>query len=132
MDLGLAMQGGQLQRLPPNATKEQQTAVINDMIDRLNANLKTQVFHDGQNKRMLIGYQENGWGEGMNFGIKVSIQGVDVTEATDEQLLFKMDLQTWYFYDPTTHDNFMQIGIMPDGTGSIAIAKPGEEVEDAF
>lgn len=133
MDLGLGMQGGTLQPLQPNASNDQQTATINDIINRLNALLKSQVFSDGSNKRMIIGYQKDGWGSGKDFGIKISIDGVDVTKATDDQLLFKMDLQTWYFYNPDDDNhNVVQLGILPDGNGGIAVAKPGYDVEDAF
>jgi len=96
---GQPMDGGTLQNLPPNATQEQQVAVLNDVINRLNQLLKVQIFSDSTNKRMLIGYQKDGWGTGEDFGIKVSLEGVDVTEATDEQLLFKMALAQWTWRD---------------------------------
>jgi hypothetical protein len=131
-NLGIPMQGGTLQHLPPNASKEEQTAVINNILDRLNNILQSQVLSDGSNKRMIIGYQKDGWGTGKDFGIKVSIEGVDVTKATDSQLLFKMDLATWFFYDPTSHDNFMQFGVLPDGSGGMVVAAPGSDVADLF
>jgi hypothetical protein len=126
------MQGGTLQNIPPNASREEQTAALNDVINRLNALNKAQIFSDGNTKRMLIGYQKNGWGDGKDFGMKVSIDGVDVSKATDSQLLFKMDLTTWYYYDPATNKNVVQLGILPDGKGGVAVAKPGYDVEDAF
>lgn len=127
------MQGGTLQNIPPNASREEQTAALNDVINRLNGLLKQQIFSDGQTKRMIIGYQKGGWGEGKDFGIKVSIDGVDVTKASDSQLLFKMDLQTWFFYNPNDSNfNVAQLGILPDGSGGVAVAKPGYNVEDAF
>lgn len=46
--------------------------------------------------------------------------------------LFKMDGQTWYWYDKTTTKNVMQIGKLPDGTYGTAIAKSGFNVQDAF
>jgi hypothetical protein len=133
MPPGLGMQGGTLQNIPPNASREQQMASLNDVINRLNALTKSIVFSDGQNKRMLIGYQKNGWGDGKDFGIKISIDGVDVSKASDSQLLFKMDMQTWFFYNPDdSNHNVMQLGILPDGKGGIAVAKTGNDVEDAF
>lgn len=132
MGPGLSMSGGTLQNIPPNASREEQTAALNDVINRLNGLLKQQIFSDGTSKRMLIGYQKNGWGEGQDFGMKVSIEGVDVSKATDAQLLFKMDLTTWYYYDPTTNKNVVQLGILPDGKGGVAVAKAGNDVEDAF
>lgn len=130
--LGTPMDGGTLRPLPPTASREQQIAAINDMVGRLNNMLKSQIFSDGTNKRMLIGYQKDGWGPGKDFGMKVSIEGVDVTAATEQQLLFKMDLGTWYFYDPESHNNFMQMGILPDKTGGWAVAKEGMDVKDAY
>lgn len=126
------MQGGTLTRVPPTASPQQQAAVLNDIIDRLNGLLKAQVFSDGSNKRMIIGFQKDGWGAGQDFGIKVSIPGIDVTKATDAQLLFKMDLATWSYYDPSTGKNFMQVGVLPNGVGGIAVAKPGYNVSEAF
>ncbi len=131
-DLGLPMQGGFLNEIPPNASLEIQIATLNGVIRRLNEVLKGQIFSDGTNKRMIIGFQKDGWGPGKDFGIKISIEGSDVTTATDQQLLFKMDLKTWSFYDPTTHKNFMQFGVMPDGTGGITVVESGYNVLDVY
>ncbi len=132
MDLGLPLQGGFLQRVPPNATKEQQAVILNDVIDRLNTLLKTQVFSDGVTKRMLFGFQKDGWGAGKDFGIKISMDGIDVTQASDSQLIFKMDMNTWFFYEPSTGRNYMQFGILPDGTGGQVITPAGVSVGDVF
>lgn len=129
---GQRLDGGYLQNVPPNAPRDVQIAVLNDVVNRLNALLKTQILSDGTNKRMLIGYQKDGWGDGKDFGMKISIEGIDVTEATDSQLLFKMDLTTWFWYDPETLKNVAQVGVLPDGVGGIAGAKPGFNVEDAY
>ena len=128
--LGMALQGGHLQPIPPGATKEQQSAVLNDIISRLNAMTKTQVFSDGQSKRMIIGYQKDGWGLNKDFGIKVSIEGVDVTKATDEQLLMKFDLETWFYYQEGV--DVGQVGKLPNGQSGEAWAKRGESVSSAF
>jgi len=126
---GLPLQGGFLQSLAPNASKEEQTGVINDIINRLNDLLQTQVFSDGTNKRMLIGYQKNGWGPGKNFGIKISMVGIDVTLATHAQLLFSMDLATWQWFDPTGR-NFVNIGLRSTGTHGFEMAKPSTSLVD--
>lgn len=94
-DLGAPLNGGFLNEVPPNATREVQISTLNDIIRRLNELLKTQIFSDGSNRRMLFGFQKNGWGEGKDFGIKISEEGVDITTATDDQLIFKMDMDTW-------------------------------------
>lgn len=132
MDLGLPMTGGSLQTLPANAPLSSVVSVLNNIIYNLNNQLQTQVFADSTSKRMIIGFQKDGWGTGKDFGIKVSLPGVDVTQATDAQLLFKMDLQTWSWYDPSSHKNFMQLGVLPDGSGGVVVAAPGLNVSDLF
>lgn len=127
-----AMDGGSLYPVPPNASNSQQITAINQIINQLNRMLKTQYYSDGQTKRMLIGYQKDGWGTGKDFGIKVSIPGVDVSTASDTQLLFKMDVETWYWYDETTGKNYMQVGKMPNNSGGIAVAKPGKNISEIF
>lgn len=127
--LGMPLQGGELQRLAPSASKEEQTATLNNVIDHLNGLLKTQVFSDGSAKRMLLGYQKDGWGEGKDFGIKISQEGVDVTKATDEQLLFKMDMATWRWYDPDGR-NYVNIGNRSTGTYGFEMAKPTEKLDE--
>jgi hypothetical protein len=144
---GLSMDGGTLQRLPPNATREQQIAVLNDVIERLNSLLKTQIFADATSKRLLIGYQPSGWGPGIDFGIKMSIDGVDVTKATDDQLLFSMSIDAWtwrngngeimkQFVNETGTDsyydggrNYVNIGLRKSpATKGFEMAKPGVDL----
>jgi hypothetical protein len=150
MDIGISMEGGWLNAIPPNATPQVQIKAINDVIGRLNDLLRTQVFSDGTVKRMLFGYQQNGWGPDKNFGIKVSIEGVDVTTASDEQLLFKMAMDEWTWRNADgqlveifdiadgKHDyynsdkNYMRSGVLPNGIGGVAIVKPGKNVDEAF
>lgn len=133
-ELGMQFDGGSLQKLTPNASKEQQTAVINDILDRLNNLLQTTVQSDGTTKRYLQGYQKDGW-PGGDFGMKISLPGVDVTDATDEQLLFSWDYttNTQIFYDPKIpgRDVGMQ-GILPNEKSGSSWAKDGESVSDAF
>lgn len=144
MEIGLPLKGGMLQRVPPTASKEEQAAALNDVIDRLNGLLKTQIFSDGVSKRMLIGYQKAGFeGGSADFGIKMSIAGVDVTVATDAQLLFSMSLQNWTWrnsdgqvlkqfrnetgtdtYFDTGGRNYVNIGKRPDTTVGLEMAKP--------
>lgn len=47
-------------------------------------------------------------------------------------LVFKYVNGTWYDYDPSTSINYMQHGILPDGTGGWAIAAQGDNVSDAY
>lgn len=129
MGPGLQLNGGTLQRVPPAASIPEITTVLNDIVDRLNGQLKSQIYSDGTNKRMLLGYQLNGWGPGKNFGIKISVEGVDVTVATDSQLLLKMDMETWNFQDPTGR-SYTKIGLRSTGTHGFQMAKPTVDLND--
>ena len=148
-ELGMILDGGTLQRLPPNATKDQQTAVINDILDRLNNLIKTQVFSDGTSKRLLIGYQKGGFENGSSdFGIKMSREGVDVNGATEEELLFSMSIDNWTwrnndgdvvkqfanqtgtdpYYDKNER-NYVNIGLRTNpATYGFEMAKPSEDL----
>jgi len=128
----MPLNGNTIPYIPPQATQQQQIASINRVIDIINGFQQKIIFSDATNRRMLIGYQKDGWGAGKDFGMKVSKPGVDVLDANDADLLFKMDLETWYFYDPETSINFMQIGVLPDGTGGQFVANKGVNVVDAF
>lgn len=129
MDLGVGLKGGALAPVPPNAPQQVQIAALNDVINRLNILLKTQVFADGSTKRMLFGYQKDGWGVGKDFGIKISFEGVDVTTASDSQLLFSMDMETWQWYDPDAR-NYVNIGKRSTGTFGFEMAKPGVSLDE--
>lgn len=128
----MALTGQALPYVPPAASIQQQIAAINRIIDIINRFQNSITFADDETRRMFIGYMKDGWGAGKDFGIKVSRPGVDVMKASDNQLLFKMDLQTWSFYDPENGRNFMQIGILPNGQGGTVVAKEGFSVNDAF
>jgi len=123
----MPLNGKTLPYVPPAADQSQQIRAINQIIDIINAFQQQIVFSDGTNKRMIIGYQKDGFGEGKDFGIKVSVDGVDVNDATDEQLLFKMDLASWVWYNGGIPNTL--IGASPDdGRAGIWTAKPGQNV----
>lgn len=128
----MPLNGSTLPYVPPAADQSQQIRAINQIIDIINAFQQQISFSDGTNKRMIIGYQKNGFGEGKDFGIKISQEGIDVQNATDEELLFKLDLDTWFYYDKNTKKNFMQIGLMPDGTYGWVVANTGTNVEELY
>lgn len=44
------------------------------------------IVSDGTNDRVVLGYQKDGFGTGVDYGIKVSQAGYDVRTATDDQL----------------------------------------------
>lgn len=139
-NLGQQLDGGWLQNIPPNATPQAQNAALNDVINRLNTLLKTQVFADASNRRYISGFQQGGW-PGGDFGMKISKPGIDVMTATTDQLLFSWDFTTGhtyhyggtdFWYDPSTLKNYMQEGVMPDGTGGWAVADVGHDVSEGF
>lgn len=53
--------------------------------------------------------------------------GIQVQDTTG-YILFEMTGQTWFWYDKTTSTNVMQVGLLPDGTYGMAVAKPGQNV----
>ncbi len=66
-----------------------------DIMARLNDNFKaiddenrTKIIREGDTPRVLIGYQKDGFGTGVDYGIKVSENGYDVTSAEDINLAF--------------------------------------------
>jgi hypothetical protein len=126
------LNGDTIPQVPTNAPVDQQIVAINRIIDLLNLMLKQIVLSDSTTRRMFIGYQKDGWGDGKDFGFKVSVPGVDVLQATDDQLLFKMDIETWYWYDSSTKANVFQVGKLPDSTFGWATANTGYNVSDGI
>lgn len=45
------------------------------------------VVSDGTNDRVLVGFQQNGFGTGVDYGFKVSQSGYDVATAVDSQMV---------------------------------------------
>lgn len=131
--LGLSLDGGTLRRISPNASREEQISMLNEVIEKLNLLLKTQVFADGGSKRVLNGFYEGRW-PGGDIGIAVSKPGEDVTTADFADLVFAHDYttNTQYWTDPVTGKNYMQVGTLPDDTGGLVIAKSGKDVADGF
>lgn len=128
-DLGLGLDGGQLNEIPPNATREVQIATLNDIVRRLNGLLKTQSFSDATNKRFLQGFQEGGWAGG-DFGMKISLPGVDVLTARDDQLLFSWDWTTNTQIDYSDGVPRILKGTAPgDGRTGFWVSKLGQDVK---
>lgn len=124
----MALNGNTIPYVPPAATPQQQIAALNRIIDIINSYQQQIVFADETSKRMIIGYQKDGWGVGKDFGIKISQEGVDVATATDDQLLFSMDVESWVWYNDGVPNTL--IGAAPDdGRAGIWVAKPGENVK---
>ena len=131
--LGLSLDGGTLRRIPPNATVEEQINALNEVIEKLNALLKTQIFADNTSKRYLSGYYQGRW-PGGDFGIAISREGEDATTVDFDQLLYAHDFTTGteYFWDPIGDRQWGQQGKLPDGTYGFAIANEGDSIEDGF
>lgn len=130
--LGLSLDGGTLRRIPPNATVEEQISALNEVIERLNALLKTQIFADNTSKRYLNGYYVGRW-PGGDFGMAIAQEGEDVTVVAFEDLLFAWDYSTgtMYWYNPDGI-NYRRDGLLPDGTYGQAVATTGNNVEDIY
>lgn len=137
---GLPLKGGYLNRVPATADLQAIAVALNDVIDRLNDQLKTQVFADTQSKRFIQGYSPGRW-PGGDFGLAISAEGDDVLTVDFDSLLFAWDFSTnkqyirggtQLFYDPTTGLNIGQQGILPNNKGGQAWAKDGQSVDDAF
>lgn len=125
--LGMGLVGGNLVPIPPNASREEQIAALNDIIARLNAQLKTQTFTDGSNKRYISGYLEGGW-PGGDFGIKLSAPGYDVIDP-NAVLLYSWDFTTNQQVTYTNGVPIALIGNSPlDGEGGIWSVAPGYNV----
>lgn len=45
------------------------------------------IISDGTNDRVLVGFSKDGFGEGIDYGIKVSQEGYDVKSADDDKLV---------------------------------------------
>lgn len=140
----MALTGNTIPYIPTAATQQQQIAAINRVIDIINSFQQSITFSDDQNRRMIIGYQKDGWGAGKDFGIKISQEGVDVRTATESQLLFSMDIDSWRWFDQglesakidrlglTVSDAGVPktlIGLAPDDKrAGNWVSKPGENV----
>lgn len=138
--LGLQMQGGELQRLTPNSSRDDQITTLNNIIDHLNNTLKVQIYSDTNSKRYIQGYAANRW-PGGDFGIAISAEGDDVLSVEFDQLIFAWDFSTnrQYFrdgtqlyYEASSGKNVGQVGKLPNNKSGSAWAKDGEDVEDAF
>lgn len=87
---------------------------------------------DGTNNRITVGSSQGASvGMGTIPGDETGQVGFFATDI-DGDLLFKVVNGTYYFYDKTTNKNYMQIGILPDGTTGWAIAAPNTNVADGI
>lgn len=57
--------------------------------------------------------------------------GIAILDA-DQFELYKMNGQTWFWYDKVNDTNVMQAGLLPDGTYGWVVAKQGFNVADIF
>lgn len=67
-----------------------------------------QILGDGTSNRVVDGFQKDGFGEGEDYGFKVSKSGFDVLTATDDQLVmssaFNMFKIVGVYEIPVFHD----------------------------
>lgn len=86
--LGFNLQPGEIQRLPADADGPARVAKINELVDAHNKLITQQIWTDGKTRRMLVGYQFDGWGTGKHWGVKIAAEGDDVLTAALVDLLF--------------------------------------------
>jgi hypothetical protein len=46
------------------------------------------LVNDGNNDRILLGFQKDGFGTGVDYGLKISKDGEDVKTASNDNLIF--------------------------------------------
>ena len=88
---------------------------------------------DGTKNTITIGNQATGFT--LNLGVIANSTGEGVGMSITDSAnftLFKMDGQTWYWYDATTKKNVMQVGLLPDGSYGWAVSAPGYDVSQGF
>lgn len=88
--LGLTSTNDVIPELSALATKSEYIATINRLVRIHNKEIVLKVYSDSTYRRLMIGYQKDGWGSGKDFGIKLSEEGYDVLTADDANLLFKL------------------------------------------
>lgn len=87
---------------------------------------------DSVNNRIVLSDTD---GAQVGFG---TIPGTDNGEFgffstdADGTLIFKLVNGTLYMFDADTGTNTLQLGVLPDGSTNLAIAKTGNSVVDAF
>ncbi len=120
-----------IESVPPQVSDVNELLpILQRMVDYINSAQRTTIINDGVTNRYLIGYQKDGWGQGKDFGIKISKENVDVTSASDADLVYKSDFTSEYYYEAGLE--YMRIGKLPNGQGGIAIVKPGVNLPDAY
>jgi len=88
---------------------------------------------DGANNRIVITNSIDSTSIGMGIipGSTTNEFGFFSLNASGE-VIMKIINGTRYVYRPTNGENFLQDGILPDGSGGFIITKSGSEVEDVF
>lgn len=65
------------------------------------------------------------------FGIKVSKPGINVANASDNNLVLKDDYSTRTYYDQSGSARIL-FGLLPDGSYGLVISKTGVDVTTLF
>lgn len=72
----------------------------NELINKNNQ--QGNIVGDGTQQRVLTGFQKDGFGDGKDYGIKVSQEGFDVRTATDDQLVMSSGFNMFKIVDTGT------------------------------
>jgi hypothetical protein len=88
---------------------------------------------DSDNNRILIKNSADGSSIGMGVIPGTQNEFGFFSLSTDGKLIMKIVNGTKYTYNPDdSFHNVMQDGLLPDGSGGWAVAKTGQDVQDAF
>lgn len=98
-------------RPQPDSPMSDILAYINQNFDVIDSQDRTKIIKNGSTPTLLLGYQKNGF-NGKDYGLKISKPGVDVTTATNDQLIFNSSQNVFKVRQSGTY-NF----VVPDGSG---------------
>ena len=75
-------------RLQTGTDFEQSKPIINEAFAAIDGENRTKIIKNGSTPTVLMGYQKDGFGTGVDYGFKVAKSGFNVTTADDEDLAF--------------------------------------------
>lgn len=81
--------------IQPGTPLEDNLARINDNFKAIDDENRTKIIREGDTPRILFGYQKDGFGVGSDYGLKISQPGYDVTTATDTELVFNSNYNSF-------------------------------------
>ena len=99
-------------RLQTGTDFEQSKPIINEAFAAIDGENRTKIIKNGNTPKLLMGYQKDGFGTGVDYGLKIAKEGYDVTTATDAQMAFNSAFNTF---------KVVQMGTLRTTIGSDAV-----------